>query len=103
MYSAFKKVVEESKVNLQVAYPIQEEYDIEQLLFENRLNDELSVETNLKLPDSIEDFQKSFRKKYKSIKSRTDKVNYGFLRLLAHKYYETDMFPDFLGRDYCWD
>lgn len=103
LYNAFKKVVEESKVNLQVAYPIQEEYDIEPLLFEKRLNDELSVETNLKLPDSIEDFQKTFRKKYKSIKYRTDKVNYGFLRLLAHKYYETDMFPDFLGRDYCWD
>ena len=103
LYDAFKKVVEESKVNLQVAYPIQEEYDIEQMLFEKRLNAELSVETNLKLPNSIEDFQKTFRKKYKSIDYRTDKVNYGFLRLLAHKYYETDMFPDFLGRDYCRD
>ncbi len=103
LYDAFKKVVEESKVNLQVAYPIQEEYDIEQLLFEKRLNEELSVETDLKLPDSIEDFQKTFRKKYKSIDYRTDKINYGFLRLLAHKYYETDMFPDFLGRDYCRD
>lgn len=103
LYSAFKKVVEESGVNLQVAYPIQEEYDIEQLLFEKRLNDELSVQTNLKLPDTIEDFQKTFIKKYKSIDYRADKVNYGFLRLLAHKYYETDMFPDFLGRDYCRD
>ena len=31
----------------------------------------------------------------------TDTVNYGFLRILAHKFYETDMFPDFLGRAYC--
>lgn len=103
LYNAFKKVVEESGVNLQVAYPIQEEYDIEQVLFEKRLNDELSVETGLKLPDKIDAFQNNFRKNYKSIDYRTDKVNYGFLRLLAHKYYETDMFPDFLGRDYCRD
>lgn len=100
-YSAFKKVVEESGVNLQVAYPIQEEYDIEQVLFEHRLNEEMSVETNIKLPETIDDFHKSYSKKYSSIKYRTDKVGYGVLRLLAHKYYETDLFPDFLGRAYC--
>lgn len=103
LYMVFRKLVEASGVNLQVAYPIQEEFDIEQRLFEHRLDDELSVETNIKLPATLEAFQKSYRKKYTSIDYRTDKVNYGFLRVLAHKYYETDLFPDFLGRAYCED
>lgn len=88
-------------MNLQVVYPIKEEFDIEQLLFAHRLNDELSVETNIKLPETVKESQKSYKKKYSSIDYRTDKVNYGFLRVLAHKYYETDFFPDFMGRAYC--
>lgn len=100
-YSGFKAVVEKSGVNLQIAFPIQEEEDIEQKLFEHRLNQELAVQTDIKLPETIEEFHKSFKKKYRSINYRTDKVHYGFLRILAHKYYETDMFPDFLGRAYC--
>lgn len=100
-YSALKKVVEESGVNLQIAYPICEEYDIELLLFEKRLYDELSVETGIKLPDTLEAFRSSFTKKYHSIKYRTDVAGFWYLRILAHKYYETDFFPDYLGRAYC--
>lgn len=100
-YVAFKKVVEESGVDLQVAYPEHGENDIEQLLFEHRLNNELSVETGIKLPDTIEDFKQHYRKKYNSMKYRTDSVGYGFLRTLAHKYYETDFFPDNLDRTFC--
>ena len=100
-YSALKKVVEESDVNLQIAYPICEEYDIEQLLFEKRLYDELSVETSIKLPDTLEAFRSSFTKKYHSIKYRTDAAGFWYLRILAHKYFETDLFPDYLGRAYC--
>lgn len=101
LYSIFKEVVEESKVNLQVAYPEVGEHDIEQLLFEHRLNKELSVETNIKLPETLVEFRQNFRKKYNSIKYRTDAVGYGFLRILAHKYYETDFFPDYLDRTFC--
>ena len=101
LYSIFKKLVEESDVNLQVAYPETSEYDIEQCLFERRLNKELSVETNIKLPPSLEEFRMKYRKKYDSIKYRTDTVGYNFLRILAHKYYETDFFPDFLDRQFC--
>ena len=101
LYSTFKKVVEESGVNLQVAYPEINEFDIEQCLFEHRLNKELSVETNIKLPDTLEEFRKTFRKKYNSMTYRTDAVGYGFLRTLAHKYYETDFFPDYLDRTFC--
>lgn len=103
LYTSFKDVVEDSKVNLQVAYPEIAEYDIEQCLFEHRLNKELSVETNIRLPQTIEEFKNTFKKKYSSINYRTDAVGYGFLRTLAHKYYETDFFPDYLGRTFCED
>lgn len=103
LYTTFKKVVEDSGVNLQIAFPITEEYDIEQLLFEHRLYEEMSVQTDIKLPETIYDFHDNFMKKYTSIPYRTDAAGYGFLRLLAHKYYETDLFPDFLGRAYCKD
>ena len=101
LYDALKERVVESSVNLQVAYPIADEYDIEQLLFERRLYDEMSVMTGIKLPDTLEEFKKIYIKPYDSIPYRTDKANYGFLRLLAHKYYETDFFPDFLSREFC--
>jgi len=100
-YNVFKKVVEESGVNLQIAYPITDEYDIEQLLFEKRLYDELAVETSIELPETLEAFQASYTKRYDSIKYRTDSVGFRYLRTLAHKYYETDLFPDYLGRAYC--
>jgi len=102
-YTLLKKAVEESEVDLQVAYPEISEYDIEQSLFEHRLHKEISVETSIKLPETLDEFKQKFRKKYKSIKYRTDSKGYGFLRLLAHKYYETDLFPDYLGREYCTD
>ena len=101
LYTTFKEVVENSKVNLQVAYPEIDEFDIEQCLFEHRLNKEFSVETNIKLPETLDDFRQNFRKKYNSIKYRTDAVGYSFLRILAHKYYETDFFPDYLDRTFC--
>lgn len=100
-YTLLKKAVEESEVDLQVAYPEISEYDIEQSLFEHQLHKEISVETSIKLPETLDEFKQKFRKKYKSIKYRTDSKGYGFLRLLAHKYYETDLFPDYLGREYC--
>ena len=103
LYTTFKKVVEDSKVNLQIAFPNHEEYDIEQKLFEHRLDEELPVQTNIALPAAIEEFQNNFKKKYKSISYRTDASGYGFLRILAHKYYETDLFPDYLSRDFCVD
>lgn len=103
LYLIFKKLVEESNVNLQVAYPETNEYDIEQCLFEHHLSKELSVETNIQLPPTLEEFCSKFRKKYNSINYRTDSAGYDFLRVLAHKYYETDFFPDYLDRQLCTD
>lgn len=102
-YERFRKVVTESGVNLQIAFPITDEYDIEQLLFEHRLYEERAVQTDIKIPKTIDDYQENFMKKYSSMTYRTDAAGYGFLRILAHKYYETDLFPDFLGRAYCKD
>lgn len=45
---------------------------------------------------SIEVFNNNYKKKYKSINYITKSVYYGFLSQLAHKYYETDLFSDFL-------
>ena len=101
LYTKFKEVVEESKVNLQIAFPIQDEYDIEQELFEHRLYEEMSVQTGVKLPDTLEKFRSTYNKAYNSIRYRTDAVGFHYLRILAHVYYQTDLFPDFLGRVYC--
>ena len=101
LYTRFRDAVEESKVNLQIAYPIVEEYDIEQCLFEHRLYEELSVQTSIKLPKTMEEFRSSYYKPYNSIAYRTDAAGFYYLRILAHKYYETDLFPDFMGRAYC--
>ena len=103
LYTPFKKTVEESGVNLQIAFPITDEFDIEQALFEHRLYDEMAVQTDIKLPDSLDGFHENYSKKYSSIAYRTDVAGFEFMRVLAHKYYETDLFPDFLGRAYCVD
>lgn len=101
LFAHLKSRVESSGVNLQVAYPIADKYDIEQLLFEHRLYEEMSVQTNIKLPSTLSEFKETFRKPYNTLDFRTDRANYGFMTLLAHKYYETDFFPDFLSREFC--
>lgn len=103
LYTPFNKTVKESGVNLQIAFPITDEFDIEQTLFEHRLYDEIAVQTDIKLPDTLDGFHKNYSKKYSSIAYRTDVAGFEFMRVLAHKYYETDLFPDFLGRAYCVD
>lgn len=103
LYTPFNKIVKESDVNLQIAFPVTDEFDIEQALFEHRLYDEMAVQTDIKLPDTLDGFHKNYSKKYSSIAYRSDVAGFEFMRVLAHKYYETDLFPDFLGRAYCVD
>ena len=59
LYTPFKKTVEESGVNLQIAFPVTDEFDIEQTLFDNRHNDEMSVQTDIKLTDTHDEFNKN--------------------------------------------
>lgn len=101
VYESFYKVVKESGVDLQIPFPIHDEYDIEQLLFEHRLYEELSVYTDFKLPQTLKQFRSEFHKYYNTVNYRTDSSGFYYLRILAHKYYQTDLFPDFLGRTYC--
>lgn len=96
-YKVLRQSIIDSGVNLQVAYPIHDEYDIETELFRKRLYDELAVETGIQLPETLEEFQETFSKAYKPIRYRTDKAGFFYLRILAHIYYQTDFFPDFLG------
>lgn len=95
-YDHLRKAIVESNVNLQVAYPILDD-ELEIHLFEHRLMKEMCVETSIQLPETLEEFKKSFVKKYDYIPLRTEKVGYDILTILAHKYYRTDMFPDFLN------
>ena len=102
-YASLKKQANDSEVSLQIAYPMQDEFDIETELFTHRLYDQISVQTesDFKLPETVEGFNRDFRKPYNSIDYRTDKAGYFYLRILAHIYYQTDFFPDFLGRSFC--
>lgn len=100
-YKVLRQSIIDSGVNLQVAYPIHDEYDIETELFRKRLYDELAVETGIQLPETLEEFQETFSKAYKPIQYRTDKAGFFYLRMLAHIYYQTDFFPDFLGEKFC--
>ena len=95
LYKMLRDKIEETKVNLQVSYPIESE-TLEYDIFEHKLHNELSVQTNIRLPESMDEFKKSFRKKYNHIDLRSDKTKFWFLKILAHVHYETDWFPDFL-------
>lgn len=96
LYDFLRKEIVDSKVDLQVAYPV-ESSDLEVNLFEKRLYDEIAVETSIELPEKLSDFKKSFRKCYNHIPLRTEETPFYFLILLAHIHYQTDMFPDFVS------
>ena len=96
LYAKLREQIILSKINLQVAYPIVYD-DLEIRLFEHRLYEEMSVETNIQLDETLDEFKKNFRKKYNHIYLKTENTEYRFLQLLAHIHYQTDMFPDFLN------
>ena len=92
-YKLIRELVNESGVNLQVAYPIEKE-GLEVALFDHRLYREMSVEINIRLPETVAEFNKEFVKHYNHIPLQTEKSPFSFLITLAHVYYQTDMFPD---------
>ena len=96
LYTMLREKIEETKVNLQVSYPIESE-DLEIKLFEHQLYDEMAVQTNIKLPESLEEFKKRYKKRYNSIDFRTTKTRFWFLAILAHIHYQTDLFPDYMN------
>lgn len=83
------------KLNLQIAHPNINEYDIEQLMFEKHMDNEYYIESFEKLPDDFEEFKRIVReKKYDIINYRTDIVGFSFLRTLAHNYFKNEIFPN---------
>ena len=96
LYTMLRDKIEETKINLQVSYPIESE-DLEIKLFEHQLYDEMAVQTSIKLPESLEEFNKSYKKRYNSIDFRTTKTRFWFLIILAHIHYQTDLFPDYMN------
>ena len=95
-YKLLREEILNAKVNLQVAYPIPDE-ELEIKMFDHRLMKEMCVETNIQLPETLDEFKESFVKRYDPIDTRTRKTRYGFLLILAHVYYRTDMFPDYVN------
>ena len=95
LYTMLREKIEEKIVNLQVSYPIDSD-DLEIKFFEHQLDNEMAVHTTIKLPESLEEFKKSYKKHYNSIDFRTSKTKFWYLSILAHIHYQTDMFPDYL-------
>lgn len=96
LYKVLYNVISESGVNLQIAYPIAHE-GLEYALFNHRLSKEMSVEFGIKIPKDMAKFDDKVVKKYNHIVLRTEKTRFRFLETLAHVYYKTDWFPDYLN------
>ena len=100
LYKALYDCVKERKVDLQVIYPNTEEYDIEQLLFERKFDEEFFCDCLLdmrELPKTIAKFKRQYKKHYSPIKFRTPMGYLYFLQTLAHNYYKTEHFPEFFN------
>ena len=91
-----REIIEETKVNLQISYPINSD-ELEINLFERQLYKEMCVQTDIKLPKTLKEFKESHEKKYDSIILRTSNTHFSYLITLAHVHYQTDLFPDFLN------
>ena len=95
LYKLLYDLVRKSKVDLQVAYPVDSE-DLEEKLFSHRLQKEMAVEVNIKMPKEMTEFDACFEKRYNHIPLRTERSKYRFLETLAHVYFRTDLFPDYI-------
>lgn len=96
LYKLLYDLIKESGVNLQVAYPIPYD-DLEFSLFNHRLYKEMAVEIDVKIPENVAKFDENFEKRYNHIPLRTEKTAFRFLETLAHVYYKTDWFPDYVS------
>ena len=99
LYSQLRSIILESDVNLQVVYA-RKNADIELAIMDGNVDRFVCVETSISIPETIEEFRSTFRKRYNDIEYRTDSTNFYFMRILAHIYYEIDFLPDFLNLGY---
>lgn len=96
LYKLLYDEVKNADVNLQIAYPIDCD-NLEDCLYDHRLDEELSVEIGVNIPSTLKEFRQSFVKRYNHISMRTEKTKFWFVDFLAHIHYRTDWFPDFIN------
>ena len=94
VWGMIQPLLKEYDIDMQTAYPLVEECDIEQLLFEQHLDEEFFVETGLEFPLTIEEYIENTKMKNEQpIAYRTDLAGFSYLRTLAHLYYQSEFFP----------
>ncbi len=94
MYEKFKKHIGEN-MHLQIAHPNSKDFDIEQVIFERHMDEEYYIEGPFSQLSTFEDFKtKTKSKGFDKINYRTDEAGFPFLRILAHKYFKNEIFPN---------
>ncbi|MBE9461910.1 hypothetical protein ACFP1I_23260 [Dyadobacter subterraneus] len=88
------KLLHKIEIDFQVAIPNESEFDIEQRLFENHLDEEFHIESSIEYPKTAQEYRDSSKNENLSpLVYRTDKAGFPFLRTLAHVYYKSEFFP----------
>ncbi len=94
IYENFKKHIDEN-MHLQIAHPNLKEFDIEQVMFERHMDEEYYIEGPFSQANSFEDLkEKTMTRVFDKINYRTDEAGFPFLRILAHKYFKNEIFPN---------
>ena len=92
LYQLIVKIAEESNVNIQRIAPINIE-DVETKLFEGNMNDNIKIQMSLSLPNTIQEFLAMYPiGAYKKINFKCDNIGLPYIKLLAHMYYNIDVF-----------
>ncbi|WP_439584125.1 hypothetical protein [Dyadobacter bucti] len=88
------EILSKSEIDFQTAIPNIDEYDIEQRLFENHLDEEFLVESSIEYPETAQEYRELIKNRtYSPISYRSDTAGFPFLRTLAHVYYKSEFFP----------
>ncbi|MCG6191347.1 hypothetical protein [Maribellus maritimus] len=94
MYENLKKHIGEN-MHLQIAHPNVKDFDIEQIMFERHMDEEYYIEGPFSLVNTFEDLkEKTKTRGFDKINYRTDNAGFSFLRILAHKYFKNEIFPN---------
>jgi hypothetical protein len=83
------------EINLQTAHSEMETAELEPLLFNKSIYREMYVETDIKLPESFEEFKNKLRQLSEDKRIYlTDLAGFDFLRILANNYYKNEFFVE---------
>lgn len=94
LYTNFRELTLESKVNLQTAFPLNFDEQFEEELFLKKMHNKYYVECSISLPESLDGLVEKLKKKPKeSYTFRTQKAGFPFLLTLASIYFKNERFP----------